>query len=319
MERRERVIRAIEFDNPDRVPLWLLNKDQEEGDILWYDFRIQTGEHIASYHGGDVSEWGFKWKRLDDGTMGQTKEPSIKTWKDLDDYKLPELNPKQRLKDLSEFEKRSEGYFKLANPIITGMEIYRSLRGFENTMIDLVERNENFKYLLDRIFCFEKELMSLAAEAGFDGFYFGDDWGTQKELMISPQMWKDIFKNRYKDQFDHARSLGLYTIFHSCGNITDIVFELYDIGLDIMYISQPKVVDIVKISKMLRGKQCFMSLIDYQEVSIPGTPSEVISEGNKLVEMLGTENGGFIGYIEDYSCMGMSNENFQACKKAFLN
>ena len=96
-------------------------------------------------------------------------------------------------------------------------------------MIDLVEGSENCKYLLDRIFNFEKELMTLAAEAGFDGFYFGDDWGTQKELMISPKMWKDIFKSRYKDQFDHARKLGLYTIFHSCGNITDIVPELHDI------------------------------------------------------------------------------------------
>ena len=74
------------------------------------------------------------------------------------------------------------------------MEIYRSLRGFESTMIDLAEGSENSKYLLDRIFGFERDLMNLAAEAGFDGFYFGDDWGTQSELMISPRMWIDIFK-----------------------------------------------------------------------------------------------------------------------------
>ena len=42
MIKRERVVRAIKFENPDRVPIWLLNRDQEQGDIMWYDFRIQT-------------------------------------------------------------------------------------------------------------------------------------------------------------------------------------------------------------------------------------------------------------------------------------
>ena len=316
MMKKERVVRAIKFENPDRVPIWLLNKDQEQGDILWYDFRIQTGEHSASYHGGDVSEWGFKWKRLDDGTMGQT-EAVIKSWDDLDKYKFPELNPDERLKNLPEFKGKAKDYFQLAMPIITGFEIYKALRGFENSMIDFAEENKNSSYLLDMIFSFEKDLMTLAAETSFNGFYFGDDWGTQIDLMISPEMWKKIFKPRYKDQFDHAHKLGLYTVFHSCGNITKIIPELHEIGLDVMYISQPRVVDIAGISRLLRGKQCFMSLIDYQEVSIPGTPEEIIKEGKYLYKMFGTEKGGFIGYIEDYSCMGMSNENFQACKKSF--
>jgi uroporphyrinogen decarboxylase len=316
MTNRERVVRAINFENPDKVPLWLLNKGQEEGDILWYDIRIQEGGHSASYHGGDKSEWGFTWNRLDDGTMGMPAEPVIKTWDDLESYKLPDLDPDRRLKNLPDFLAQSEGYFRLAVPIITGFEIYRALRGFQNTMIDLIEENENALFLLDKIFSFEKEIMTLSAENGFHGFYFGDDWGTQRDLMISPELWRRIFKPRYEDQFHHAKSLGMYTIFHSCGNITKIVPELHEIGLDVMYISQPRVVDVDAISSELKGKQCFMSLVDWQEISIPGTPEDITREGRRLLDLFNTEKGGFIGYIEDYSCMGMSAENFQASVNA---
>jgi uroporphyrinogen decarboxylase len=184
-------------------------------------------------------------------------------------------------------------------------------------MIDLAEQPPEAMLLLDRIMAFEKDLMTLAAENEFDAFYFGDDWGTQQDLMISLAMWKNIFKARYKDQFDHAKSLGLYTVFHSCGNVTKIIPELHEIGLDVMYISQPRVVDLDKISSMLRGAQCFMSLIDYQRVSITGTPPEIMKEGRRLMQLLATNHGGFIGYIEDYSCMGMSRENYGACKMAF--
>lgn len=317
MTHRERVVRAIRFECPDKVPLWLLNKNQKQGDILWYDIRNQTGEHTASYHGGDKSEWGFTWNRLDDGTMGMPAEPVIKTWDDLETYKMPVLDPDRRLKNLPDFLALSEGYFRLAVPIITGFEIYRALRGFENTMIDLIEENENALFLLDKIFSFEKEIMTLSAENGFDGFYFGDDWGTQRDLMISPELWKRIFKQRYEDQFKHAKSLGLYTIFHSCGNITRIVPELHEIGLDVMYISQPMVVDLDTISSKLKEKQCFMSLIDWQQISIPGTPEDILKEGGRLLELFNSDKGGFIGYIEDYSFMGMTADNYQASVDAF--
>jgi len=57
--------------------------------------------------------------------------------------------------------------------------------------------------------------------------------------------------------------------------------------------------------------------ISYQTVSISGTPEEIYAEAKRLYDLLGTEQGGFIGYVEEYGCMGMSAQNYRACAEAF--
>jgi uroporphyrinogen decarboxylase len=319
MNSRERVCRAITFQQPDRVPLWLLNRDQEQGDVLWYDLRVQEGGSRAGYHGGILSEWGYTWRSLDDGTMGQPEAPLIATWDDMNRYQFPTVNADRRLAGLAEFNRRSDGNDRLPMVVITGFTPYTFLRGFENAMLDFVDEPERAGELLDRIFGFEKEVMTLAAEAGMDGFHFGDDWGTQDGLIISPATWRRLFKPRYRDQFEHAHRLGLHVWFHSCGNVLAILPDMHEIGVDVMNIAQPNVVNISQAGAELRGKQCFLAPVSYQTVSISGTREEIFREAERLYSLLGSDRGGFIGYVEEYGCMGMSEGNYQACVQAFRN
>ena len=60
-----------------------------------------------------------------------------------------------------------------------------------------------------------------------------------------------------------------------------------------------------------------MMPISYQTVSISGTPREIYAEAQRLHDLLGAPTGGFIGYVEEYSVMGMSGENYRACGEAF--
>ena len=71
------------------------------------------------------------------------------------------------------------------------------------------------------------------------------------------------------------------------------------------------------MGQRLRGRQCFLVPISYQTVSISGTVEEIHSEARRLYDLLGGERGGFIGYVEEYSCMGMSEQNYRACAEAF--
>lgn len=58
----------------------------------------------------------------------------------------------------------------------------------------------------------------------------------------------------------------------------------------------------------MRGIQCFMIPVSYQTVSISGSPEEIIEEARRAYALPGTPTGGFIGYVEEYSCMGMSEK-----------
>jgi hypothetical protein len=93
--------------------------------------------------------------------------------------------------------------------------------------------------------------------------------------------------------------------------------DFHEIGADVINISQPNVVDVARVSCRLRGRQCFMVPISYQTVSIRGTPAEIHAEAGRLYELLGAPLGGFVGYVEEYSIMGMSAENYRACAQAF--
>ena len=308
MTRRQLVLDAIAFEAPERIPIWFFNRDHHLGDIMYFVLDIERDGR---------NEWGYEWERLGDGTMGQPTTAVIPTWEDYGSFRVPEPALYERRRRIDAFKADAGDRYLLAGLGITGFSKYTFLRGFENSMMDFVLEPELTGELLDRIFDFENELIALAAEIGLDGVHFQDDWGTQDSLIISPQTWREFFRPRYEAQFAHAHAMGLQVWFHSCGNVGEIAGDFHDIGVDVMNISQPNVVDTAGVGESLRGRQCFMAPISYQTVSITGTPDQIKEEARRLHSELGAADGGFIGYVEEYGSVGMSEENYQACIQAF--
>lgn len=146
---------------------------------------------------------------------------------------------------------------------------------------------------------------------------FFDDWATQKNMIISPHTWRNIFKPRYARQFELAHSLNLLVYFHCCGNFLEIISDFIEIGVDILNISQPNLYSIPELGARFSGKVCFTCPVSYQTTSISGSRTDIFKDVQILVEHLGCFNGGLIGYVEEYHSMGMSDANYQACKEAF--
>ena len=315
--RQELVQQAIgftmpsDFTVPSRIPIWFVNCDQTDGDVMVYHLSLPHKEC------SDDNEWGYRLQQLDDGTMGFPTTPILPDWESFASFCVPSLREDERMSRLPEFLKQAEDRYLLASLDLSGFTVYALLRGFENSMQDFLLEQERFATLMDSIVDFECELMTLVARHGFHGIHFVDDWATQTGMMISPKLWRQLFKERYRRQFEHAHRLNLHTWFHCCGNFEAIIDDFHEIGVDVLNIAQPNVVDTVSVGKRLRGKQCFLMPISYQTVSISGTVEEIHVEAKRLYDELATESGGFIGYVEEYSCMGMSAENYKACADAF--
>ena len=83
--------KAIRFEKPDRVPMLHFNFDKEDSDIVLVDIQRHFG-------GADglQSEWGFVWERVD-GTMGQVREPLLKTERDAAALRAPALRAGERM------------------------------------------------------------------------------------------------------------------------------------------------------------------------------------------------------------------------------
>ena len=317
--RKDTVVRAITFTGPERIPVLYWNRDQQEGDIRVYSLSLsrETGAAGAAGNSGSaVNEWGYRLESLDDGTMGYPVRPVYERLPGPGEIAMPALREEERTARLSGFLEDCGDRYRLATLDLSGFTLYTLLRGFENSMEDLVSSPDEFARLFDLIVDFECELIRMAGRRGFDGVHFADDWGTQSGLMISPAMWRRLFQPRYRRQFTLAHQLGLHVWFHSCGNITQICPGLHEAGVDVLNVSQPNVVDIGAVGR-LRGRQCFMVPISYQTVSIQGTPAEIFAEAARLYDRLGTAQGGLVGYVEEYACMGMTEANYRACGEAF--
>jgi uroporphyrinogen decarboxylase len=249
--------------------------------------------------------------------MGHPTEAHVPDLDAAETFPSPPLNEEARMAGVPEFFEECGDRYRLASLDLSGFTVYTFLRGFENSMEDFVLDPQRFGKLMDLIIDWECEVMTLAAGHRFDGIHFADDWGTQSGLMIAPELWRKLFKPRYRRQFAHAHDLGLDVWFHCCGDFAAIAGDFHEIGVDVLNVSQPNVVDVEAVGRDLRGKQCFLMPISYQTVSIRGTPEEIYGEARRLYDLLATETGGFIGYVEEYSCMGMSEENYRACAEAF--
>ena len=318
MTREERVRRAISFRHPDRVPVVFWNRDQTEGDVMLYHLALGApGNGSVNAWDWSVNEWGYRLEKAGDGTMGHPVDAFYRELPRAEEIRVPELREEERMSGVPTFVGACGDRYRLASFDLSGFTVYTLLRGFENAMQDFLLEPEGFAALMDRIVDFECDLMRMAARHGFHGIHFADDWGTQTGMMISPALWRQLFKPRYARQFAAAHELGLHAWYHCCGEFGAIMEDFREIGVDVLNIAQPNVNDIAEVGRRLRGKQCFMMPISYQTVSITGSTAEIHAEAQRLFDHLGTPDGGFIGYVEEYSVMGMSEQNYCACGEAF--
>ena len=300
------------MNHPDFVPILFFNKDKEQSDIIMIDVvRHFMGEKE------DTSEWGFIWERFDE-TMGQPKEVLIKSWDYYSSLKIPDAFDKARFSQVeAQMSRYGKDRYYLASLLLTGFTVMTFLRGFENTLSDFYEDPEKISELAGAVYSFEEDIIRQLKDYGFSGVAFFDDWGTQSSLIISPEMWREFFKPRYKKQFDLVHEYGMDVYFHCCGYIYDIIPDLIEIGVNMLNLSQPNLFDIEKLGRDFGGKVCFVCPVSYQTTSLSGTREDIRQDVKKLVDSLGRHNGGLIGYVEEYHSIGMSDENYQYCVDAF--
>ncbi|RKX91858.1 MAG: hypothetical protein DRZ90_14520 [Spirochaetes bacterium] len=311
MTKKEKVKKAIQMNDPGNVPILFFNRDKEESDLVMIDV-------VKHYMGKkrDLSEWGFRWESKDQ-TMGQPMEDLIKSWDDFDTLKIPDPYDKTRFSHVEDEMKRYGDSYYLASLVLSGFTIMTFLRGFTDTLQDLYIDRDRMDQLADVVFGFEIDIIKQIKEYGFDGVAFFDDWGTQDRMIISPELWREFFKPRYKEQFDLIHEYGMDVYFHCCGYINDIIPDLIEIGVDMLNISQPNIFDIEQLGKDYGGKICFVCPVSYQTTSLSGGKKEIFEDVQKLVDHLGCYNGGLIGYVEEYESIGMSEENYLNCVNAF--
>jgi len=310
---KEVVLRAIERRDPPRLAIRYCNRDFECSDVLG------TGPGRAAGFAPDVpgrDEWGYIWKSLD-RTMGQPHDWPLADISRLPGFTPPDPNAPGRLDHFPEFLSTNKDRFLNVGTGITGFNQATFIRGFEDLLMDLSCDREIAGRVLDLVFNYENALIDQFCQYPFDAVAFADDWGAQNGLLISPQIWREVFRPRYAEQFARVHEAGKKVWLHSCGNISEVIGDFIDIGVDVLELLQPDIFGIEWLAREFGGNVCFCCSVDHQRRAITGTRAEIFAYVEKLAHCLGAFHGGFIGYIEDYRSLGMTEETYQIIREAF--
>lgn len=98
--------------------------------------------------------------------------------------------------------------------------------------MDLADPPPAMLAFMQEIHAFYCEVLQTWARTEVDALSIMDDWGSQRSLLISPKLWRELFKPMYRDYAQIARSHGKKLFMHSDGHIAAIYPDLIEIGID---------------------------------------------------------------------------------------
>jgi len=332
MKSRERVQRAIHFGKPDRPPIShailpsaqfkygaALQEilDSVHEDFGWHLLPDLPRDKLPPMYkkGINRDEFGTVWKVTVEGRCGIPIEYPISDWSRYDKFIWPEFGagpPKWRLYSGHMADKSDEYYARGA--WITFFEQMQQLRGFEPLLVDIIEDRPEVYRLRDDLLKFNLRWIDRWLKYDYQGLHFADDWGTQDNLMISPRIWRSFFKPVYKEMFSKVKSAGLDVWFHSDGNITKILEDLIDLGVDVLN-CQSSVIGL-EVLHRYAGHICFRTDLDRQKIMPYASPNKVKEHIFEIFDALGTSDGGIVACGEISEDVPL--DNIRAMYEAFM-
>jgi uroporphyrinogen decarboxylase len=221
----------------------------------------------------------------------------------FEDPLLPEPNVSliPRIKLIEEADRENILNIRRANPdkfifyqfTMTFGERLWALRGMENYLMDLVDHPDFIHNALDVLLEMHLKALDTLVQLPIDGITFGDDFGTQKGLMISPLQFRSFYKPRMAVLYEKVRNAGLVVGAHSCGDNTAIMKDYIDLGLQVFHPLQPECMDISFIKKTYGNNLTFRGGIGTQGAVVWGSPDEVYKMVLDAAKIL-SRGGGYL-------------------------
>jgi uroporphyrinogen decarboxylase len=329
---RERVLKSLKWEQPHSLIVesgfspatWKKYREALEpvSARMANDFNVYSGprkdydQMPPTYRKDDVftDAWGCVWECRVDGMEGIIKHhPLADRWAGFESYHLPDpLKTADKVPwDQQAFEHELKKNVNAHKYIMGGgdrfWERIHFLRGYENTMIDLAEGEPRLIKLIERVI--EYNLRSIQKFLQYDEvdcIVFGDDWGEQNRLMISPRTWREYFFSGYQAMFQAVKRADRAVYFHTDGYLMPIVPDLIEAGADIINL-QYRPNGIHNIREACLNNVCVSVDIDRQHFMPWGTPGEVKDHIREIYTVMEGWNGGLWVKMDVYPDTPLEN------------
>ncbi len=286
MTKRELVKAAISHHETEKVPHSIIfcNNSEER-------YQAELGiDDIYKLVDNDLERIKVPWWHWNDLT-DDWREPDPPTSR----YKVKGIGPSydQMVDHIKEVADTS-GRYQVATIYASHWERANSARGIQNFLADMLAEPEFAQKLLDTIVGRNMVMLeNIVSVPEIDGILLGSDWGTQQDLFMPPETWRELIRPGQQRMFDLIKEFGKDLWIHSCGNIRKIMPDLVEMGVDVLNPIQPECMDIKELKKSFGDKICFWGGISTQQTLPFGTPDDVKNEAREVRDMM-SKDGGFI-------------------------
>jgi len=311
MNSRERFYATIERKPVDHPACWMGDPTPAEADKLVAYYGVKDVSELKKvcgddfyaveipYHNGTCNaifaafDWYMGGSNVDVEHRTLTANGCFADCEDLDDIKAvdfpwpdaadgvdPELC--RKLVDEAPQDKVVMGMLWAAH-----FQDFCAAFGMENALMNMISDPEMVHYVNDKIVDFYLKALKIFLEATkgkVQAILIGDDMGSQRCLMISPEMVKEFVMPGAKKIIDLAHSYGVKVIYHSCGSILEAIPMIIEAGADAIHPIQAKAVgmDPYGLKEKFGDKVSFCGGVDTQELLPYGTPEDVRAKVKEL-------------------------------------
>jgi len=302
MNSRERIRTIIAGEPPDRVGFWLGNPHADSWPLYLEYFGANTHEEVRLKLGDD-----YRW--VMGGVYAHPEGKSLFQieGKDRHAYAGPFADATD-VRQLDEYDWPKLEYLDFG-PVLDALRCvgdhYRAsgfwtpfyhnvmdLFGMESYLVNMYENPVLVEAVTDRVcqFYYEaNELFFAVAGDLVDGFFFGNDFGTQRDLICGPQQFDRFVMPWFRRFTDQGHRHGYQVILHSCGSIYRVIDRLIDAGVDCLHPLQALAhnMDAETLAREFKGRIAFLGGIDTQQLLVHGTPDQIVDEVRRVKTLLG--------------------------------
>lgn len=308
MTRKEAIVHLIKGENPGYTPHHFdltLKMTDRLAEYYGYDrdgVEDYIGNHLLyldpetgfrnSVKGNFVDEFGTTWDtagNYDIGDWGMVAFP-IEDF-DFSNYTFPDGKSEGRyvtaIKVMEKYKDRFN-VMRITGPLNLGWYTM----GFSEFLIGMLVEKETIHMVFDKVTEYICNLID-RIPAGVDAVRMIEDWGIQSGLMFSKELWMEYLYPSYKQIYQKIRSKGLYVMQHSCGDITDLMPVMVELGVDVIDAMQPEAMDIAQIKKDFGRDIVLFGGLGSQSTIPRGIPADVIAEAVSTLKIM-SEGGKYI-------------------------
>jgi len=287
LKRYERVPLA-EFWIDEKFPEALLGR-KIEGEEDWIEFRSRLGfdfhtPGIAYFRGpSSVEEKARSYHFESAGIIHDEAEierypwpkPSGETFREIDilQEKLP-----RGMKCVLAFDAIHQTSWELV--------------GFVPFMTGVIERPDFIRNIIEKIGeSFLKLVREIPKHAVIGAVVLADDSAYRSGTMLPPDFLRENIFPWYKKYARILHEAGIPVIFHSDGNLMEVIPDIIDAGIDALHPIEPEAMDILEVKRRFGDRLCIIGNISLAGVLARGTPEDVKKEARARMEALAPLGG----------------------------